>query len=506
MGFNRWWREDSRRAMDWLAGRPWNELVRNPLEQAHSEFGSNVRCTSSSQCSSGYACVNGSCLRTTTAPTGGGTSNGQINNAGGCDQNDPNSPCNSSGQSACSTTPNCGDIPNPRPEECCGTRCCSFGSASSDRPGVNCYCGKCPKDEGKSCNIFCDGYSSANGESVMGCTPESSCTECTSCSLFSGTCQPISGAPCWCEGSQCQDCLSCDTNPASPSFGLCIPARSGACSACSHVDAYKCPCGETVGPITACRVYGPGGSGYGGNVILSSKSAQEIAQEQCEPASTCDPCKGDCTSKTYCNEEVPPCPNGMKCTDNGTISGGGQSCSIRTECDMSNVPEKCKECDCNCDNDCQECEYCAADGTCQPDPACDQCPEGQKLCPGGNNCCNADLTCVSTYRNVFQTSANGDTATYFSVGGPANYSVRPANGENPQCSSKNPTRDTLVITNSKATSGSVCSNPQGVERTIAFSDPQCFGPGTNRPDIAPFVPVLTESTIISTSCCGGSGS
>lgn len=363
--------------MHFLAGNQWSNLVTDPLDRAFSEFGRNIRgngsCTSSSQCPSGYACVNGNCIRTSTTPTGGGTSGGQINNAGGCRQNDPNSPCNSAGRSACSTTPNCGNIPSPRPEECCGSRCCSFGSATSSRPGVNCYCGKCPEDKGKSCNIFCDGYSSANGEDVMGCTPEVSCTACTSCSLFSGTCEPVSGAPCWCEGSECQqDCLSCDINPASPSFGLCIPARSGACSACTHVESYECPCGETVGPITACRIYGPGGSGYGGNVIISSKSATELAQEQCASASSCDECKGDCTSKTY-SGDVPPCPGQTKCTDNGSIAGtGGQNFSFRTECDMSKVPDSCSDAECNCHSDCAACELCSQAGTCQEDSECSQ--------------------------------------------------------------------------------------------------------------------------------------
>jgi hypothetical protein len=37
---------------------------------------------------------------------------------------------------------------------------------------------------------------------------------------------------------------------------------------------------------------------------------------------------------------------------------------------MTNVPESCKECDCNCHNDCPSCQLCGADGTCYPDPNC----------------------------------------------------------------------------------------------------------------------------------------
>ena len=108
---------------------------------------------------------------------------------------------------------------------------------------------------------------------------------------------------------------------------------------------------------------------------MTNKTALQIAQEQCAPASSCDPCKGDCTTKSYCSDTTgpaPDCPPGIKCTETGTLSAGGVDCTFREECDMSNVPESCKDCDCNCNNDCNECEICAADGTCQPDPNCEE--------------------------------------------------------------------------------------------------------------------------------------
>jgi len=380
MGLNSWWRDSADKADNFLDTGAYNDVVRNaPLNNdatsgSSNDFNQLNGCTSSAQCPAGYACVNGQCTLMGTGSTGG-SSNGQWNSAGGCNQDDPNSPCNSGGPNSCSQTPNCGNIPDPRPQDCCGTRCCSYGSASSSRPGVHCWCGECPPwPEWRKCSIFCDSYTAANGESVMGCNEDNSCNECNECDLFSKSCEPKDDAPCWCEGSECQGCFKCDTEPTSDNFGGCSVAFLGACSVCTHVDSYKCPCGEIVGPITACSKYGPGGSGYGGNVTLTSKTALQLAQEKCAPASSCDPCRGDCTSRSYCSDTTgppPPCPPGIKCTNTGTLSAGGVDCTFRTECDMSNVPESCKNCDCNCHNDCPNCQICGEDGECHPDPDCE---------------------------------------------------------------------------------------------------------------------------------------
>jgi len=379
MGLNSWWKDSADKADNFLETGAYNDVVRNaPLNNdvtggSSNDFNQLNECTSSAQCPAGYACIDGQCTFMSTGPTGG-SSNGQWNSAGGCNQNDPNPPCNSGGPNSCSQKPNCGKTPDPRPQDCCGARCCSYGSASSPRPGVHCWCGECPPwPSGKKCSIFCDGYTAANGESVMGCNEDNSCNECNECDLFSKECEPKSDAPCWCEGSGCPDCFKCNSEPTSGNFGACTVASPGACSVCTHVDSYKCPCGETVGPITACTKYGPGGSGYGGNVVLTTKTALQIAKEQCAPLSSCDPCKGTCTSRTYCTDTTgppPPCPPGNKCTNTGTLSAGGVDCTFRTECDMSNVPESCKDCDCNCHDDCPYCQVCGADGVCRPDPAC----------------------------------------------------------------------------------------------------------------------------------------
>lgn len=379
MGLNNWWNDSADKANDFLNTGAYNDVVRNaPLnnDRTFSNSGpvTTGGCTSSSQCPAGYSCVNGVCTLMGSGPTGG-SSGGQWNSAGDCDQDDPNSPCNSGGPNSCSQTPNCGDTPNPRPEDCCGDRCCSFGSASSTRPGVNCYCGKCPPwPTEKKCNIFCTAYLASNGESAMGCNEENSCNECNECDFLSRTCEPNDDAPCWCEGSECSDCRKCDINTDSETFGDCVAAAPGTCSVCTYVDLYECPCGETVGPITACSKYDSlNASRYGKNVILTNQTALEIAQGQCAPASSCDPCKGDCVTRTYCSDTTgpaPACPPGFKCTNSGAIFANGVDCTFRTECDMSDVPEKCKGVDCNCHNDCPDCQLCGTDGECYPDPDC----------------------------------------------------------------------------------------------------------------------------------------
>jgi hypothetical protein len=43
---------------------------------------------------------------------------------------------------------------------------------------------------------------------------------------------------------------------------------------------------------------------------------------------------------------------------------------VEKVCDKSNVPDTCGECDCNCEDDCPDCQYCDTNGKCQPDPDC----------------------------------------------------------------------------------------------------------------------------------------
>jgi hypothetical protein len=49
----------------------------------------------------------------------------------------------------------------------------------------------------------------------------------------------------------------------------------------------------------------------------------------------------------------------------------GKTCYFYNTWITADIPEECKECDCNCNNDCKDCEICSAQGTCEPDPDCD---------------------------------------------------------------------------------------------------------------------------------------
>jgi hypothetical protein len=49
----------------------------------------------------------------------------------------------------------------------------------------------------------------------------------------------------------------------------------------------------------------------------------------------------------------------------------GKTCYFYNTWVTDDIPSECKECDCNCRNDCPDCQICGTDGTCQPDPACE---------------------------------------------------------------------------------------------------------------------------------------
>ena len=324
MGLTNWWNDLEREAEEFLKTGTYNDTVRN--RPSYSDNGNTTynQCTSSSQCGSGFACVGGQCVR-----MDAGGNSGQVSYPGQCDSNDPNTPCNAGGPNSCQQTPTpCGGGQGDA-RDCCGERCCSFGSASSARPGVNCYCGKCSPLP--TCNTFCEAYLKANGQPGPGCSEGgtgNSCTQCEYCQ--GGECLPLeSGAPCWCEGANdcaTADCYRCQTDPEASGFGDCYFEAEG-CQDCGTIRNHLCPCSLVLGPVTVCKPYGSGG-------LLAINLAQQEAARQCEEACKKDPCE---------------------CED----------------CDTSSLPENCKDTECNCHDDCPDCQLCGGDGTCQPDPACE---------------------------------------------------------------------------------------------------------------------------------------
>ena len=235
---------------------------------------------------------------------------------------------------------------------CCGQgRCCRMGVY------VQCYCGSCPPPPER-CSQFCTSYLAANGEPGVGCTDDNTCDECSQCIDLGGfngtTCaKKIGGAPCWCENEGCSNkCDKCGDD------GACTTDCEN-CQTCHTIYKY---CDS--GPVE----------------IECCDSACDTTRgfDTCRDSYKCadppggDPCKGDCYGETFCDGPQTPCPDGASCTDNGFVSAGGKTCTIRTVCDKTNVPPECKECDCHCDNDCGDCEICSAQGTCVSDPECDK--------------------------------------------------------------------------------------------------------------------------------------
>lgn len=278
------------------------------LDEEGDPLGSELAngCTSSNQCASGYACVNGECQLIDDGSNSGGSSG-----AGSACEGD-NGNCNSGGPDACQQTPTCGEEEEAR--ECCGDRCCYYGSNASPRPGVTCQCGECP--ELPACNEWCAAYFLANGEPGAGCEEGqfgNSCNLCTEC--FAGTCLPISEgfAPCFCSGSECDSnsCETCNLNPEDVGFGDCeFDVNNTPCQTCQTVQNYECPCGFSIGFVENCVPYGE--NAWAG---LHQK-AREMCREKIETAGL-DP-DACCSVNVNCNSDY-ECPQCHFCsTSNAT--------------------------------------------------------------------------------------------------------------------------------------------------------------------------------------------
>lgn len=368
-GLSDFW-SDSQKALDFLSGgnssefgdlvKPKDTLVTyqglsSPMVPVEAP---NVACTSSNQCASGWACVGGVCQP---LPPGSGEAGDQASGPGlspDCDPGNPNSPCNSGGPDACQQTPTCGDRTDAR--ECCGSRCCYFGSASSPLPGVSCFCDECPPLPG--CSSFCESYLKANGEVGPGCTEGpngNSCDSCTYCN--GGKCDDLFiGAPCWCKEPECgKDCETCDTTPGSPTLGECIFSESS-CQICVESYNFECPCGVLTS-VKTCVPYGENPWTEHNNKLL--KACDDVCIRSDDPCSA-----PECVTSTFFGEDA-VCPPGA--ARSGNIQVGDQTAIICEECTDN---ASCGACDCNCDDDCESCEICSpADCECIPDPECAPC-------------------------------------------------------------------------------------------------------------------------------------
>ena len=316
-------------------------------------------CYDSNNCASGWACIGGKCAQASSGASGsgGGTS--------GCGDDANNDDKCGSGDCTKST---CGESGgSPGDGTCCdGQKCCQRG----DDGIVRCSCGPCPPPN-PTCDAFCAAHYSAYGRLTMGCTEDKVCTQCEECRLVESyqpkQCVPLEpeDANCWCDQSiddPPEECMKC----------MGTGGWEKDCENCQACYTVEVDCGCARNTQKCCEP--------GCITTQGQRSCIEKAWSNCRAACTppdddddgpADPCAGECYGQHICDEPLPPCPDGASCTDNGSISAGGRTCYIRTVCDKTNVPEECKGCDCNCDNDCKNCEICNASGECVPDPECD---------------------------------------------------------------------------------------------------------------------------------------
>lgn len=476
---------------------------------------SNTRCTSKADCGAGFACIDGQCTRIHTRNGGNWTPNscGDDSITWVCTKGDK------SGSNDTCTKPTPGNC--DKDPICPGERCCRQQADGS----IRCVCGSCEQTDTSTCNVYCDQQYKAFGVVRPGCYTRDMegfgecggniCDECKFCEdTFLGYAEcvlgeqddPFNPLPCHCFPKCAEECHICNKDTDSPNFGDCEYSPDN-CQQCCTLYNYECPnCPNTYIPEGShCE---PVGSTKPCITALREKLAAQCAQKQCQ-----DPCAptgsfsrcvdGSAPVDPIANPGGPSgqsCPEGKTCQYTGYIEAGGKTCYLYSTWVTADIPPECKESDCNCHDDCPDCQLCGSDGKCYNDPVCDICGEGQRVCQDLETCCPEESACVPIYNNIFQDDADGSTINYPSVGAPANFYFTPANGESPDCNNVSPTRDTMTLTNAY-TGGLACDNPNGEELTVAIADPQCYGPGTSRPDITPFVPVLISSEIASIWCC-----
>ena len=399
--------------------------------------------------------------------------------------------------------------------DCPGNRYCRYDQNGN----VSCGCGDPPK---QSCTVFCNSYFASFGAGAAGCG-DKVCSECETCdgNYFSSTyntCVPGSGStPCHCKPDEVPVCHVCNDN------GVVVEDQDN-CSEC-YTTSVDCGCGIII-ERTCCyslRELADGLTGY-------NRCRDEIVdrcEEECSDPDTpayVDPCEGDCTPQTEtgpgtCPDQPSDLADGHRAAITGCIEAGGNYTLLYNDCDMTNVPEECGFCDCNCENDCPNCQVCNSGGICVPDPECATCEDqGGNYCPGVSNdccpnggqcyqqengtnaCCPAGDKLVAVYDNEVATSGSG-TSSYRTYG-PAIVTGSDVciscNGSTATCGTY-AARPTFRIAN-LVSRGSACDGG-GLSSRLAFQDQVaaslCNVSGTWDPVSFPY---LVSSTLVGYVC------
>lgn len=352
--------------------------IKAQLDEEQLGIGS---CLSNKQCPTGYACIDGKCVKIYTKD---GTSWGT------CGDERLNFPCKEAGPK---TTNEC-STSRPGPGDCqesgCGSgpKCCR-----QDRDGsVSCYCGFCEDVESGVCSVYCDTTYKLFGTVSSGCSKNGGvgncegniCIECAECveDPFGGPpqCQRYErgdpSLPCHCVGCD-GPCERCQRDPNASNFNDCYFDANNCYTCCSvtNPDCDGRPLTELGGSISACTPY----LGKSCQQVLSEKIAAACAEKDKEP----DPCAPTGSDKYCVNGSAPldpetnpagpagyVCPPGKRCTYTGFIEGGGQTCYLYNTWVADEIPADCEVCDCNCENDCGDCQFCNAEGICEAAPEC----------------------------------------------------------------------------------------------------------------------------------------
>lgn len=234
-------------------------------------------CLTSSDCGSGWSCINGLCTDTTnqTSPPGTNTS---------CGTSNPSPPGN-----------DCGGCTSPG---------CS-GTVNCPPPGGGGFGGLCVP--------FCDEYLKANGEQSDLCDEGDTCPVCEEC-IFDDTVgytqcvEKENTGNCNCD-KDCGDCETCVSDENASNYGSC--KKNDNCLDCCE-QSRTCSCGIEV----TCKVCAPRGS----NSVVTAPCeicTRNECDKVCPPpdptpecefnddCSSCDVCAlGTCVTPSECND---PC-------------------------------------------------------------------------------------------------------------------------------------------------------------------------------------------------------